>query len=281
MRFQEEAVCARRRSGHQQRRHVLAHSSARSVRAAPRLLCCVSGVEQHHGTGGGPQPLEAAHVHDQVTVAEGRATLGHRDVTATRGPHLLGSALHLLGGHPLALLDVHRPTRAAHRIEQVRLAAQERGDLQRVHGRRHGLHLPHFVHVGEDRQAGFVTHAPQRCKALIDSGAPRSPRAAAVGLVEAGLVHDAKAELRLELGQLGGHGHVHRIALHNARTRDQGRRRRPESAHVTCATPWVLALGALPRLRLTAAPTKLANSGWGSIGRDLSSGWNWHPMNHG
>src|ERR1035438_8508729 len=32
---------------------------------------------------------------------------------------------------------------------------------------------------------------------------------------------------------------------------------------------------------LCAAPIKAANSGWGSIGLDLNSGWNWHPRNHG
>src|SRR5690606_39797870 len=32
---------------------------------------------------------------------------------------------------------------------------------------------------------------------------------------------------------------------------------------------------------LTAARTKLVNSGCGLSGRDLSSGWNWTPMNHG
>ena len=35
------------------------------------------------------------------------------------------------------------------------------------------------------------------------------------------------------------------------------------------------------RLRTTAASMKEANSGCGSNGRDLSSGWNWTPMNHG
>src|SRR5450631_156041 len=35
------------------------------------------------------------------------------------------------------------------------------------------------------------------------------------------------------------------------------------------------------RLCSTAAPTKEANSGWGSNGRDLSSGWNCTPMNQG
>ena len=35
------------------------------------------------------------------------------------------------------------------------------------------------------------------------------------------------------------------------------------------------------RLCALAAAMKLANSGWGSNGRDLSSGWNWTPINHG
>jgi hypothetical protein len=35
------------------------------------------------------------------------------------------------------------------------------------------------------------------------------------------------------------------------------------------------------RLCALAAAMKLANSGWGSKGLDLSSGWNWTPMNQG
>src|SRR5438046_1390444 len=30
-----------------------------------------------------------------------------------------------------------------------------------------------------------------------------------------------------------------------------------------------------------AAPMKPANKGWGRVGRDCSSGWNWQPMYHG
>src|SRR5258708_40199069 len=30
-----------------------------------------------------------------------------------------------------------------------------------------------------------------------------------------------------------------------------------------------------------AAPTNVLNSGWGSSGLDLNSGWNWHPMKCG
>ena len=47
------------------------------------------------------------------------------------------------------------------------------------------------------------------------------------------------------------------------------------------AAPFFAAPSARVCLRASAAPMKLANSGCGPVGRDLSSGWNWQPMNHG
>jgi len=36
-----------------------------------------------------------------------------------------------------------------------------------------------------------------------------------------------------------------------------------------------------PALRLSAAPMNAVKSGCGLKGRDLNSGWNWHPTNQG
>src|SRR5579863_2303628 len=39
--------------------------------------------------------------------------------------------------------------------------------------------------------------------------------------------------------------------------------------------------GVRAALRASAALIRPRNSGWHSSGRDLSSGWNWQPRNHG
>src|SRR5688572_11475118 len=86
-------------------------AAARTVRA-PRALDRMRAVEHDRRTRRFAHPLKAAHVDDQVTVAEERAPFGHRDGLSLRQrlrlsfPDLANRAGHLFGGHPLPLLDV-------------------------------------------------------------------------------------------------------------------------------------------------------------------------------
>ena len=89
------------------------------------------------------------------------------------------------GRDELPFLDVHDAAGAARGDEQVRLAAQERRDLQNVGGLGGGFRLRGFVDIGEDRESGSAD-------GLEDPDAFGEPRSAiggnagAVGFVEGG-----------------------------------------------------------------------------------------------
>ena len=102
---------------------------------------------------------EAAHVDDEIAVAEEGAALGDGDrrvaraVELARRRDLVDRAAHAFGMHPLALLHVHRLARCAGGDEQIGLPAEEGGDLQHVDDLRRRRALLGQMHVGEDRQA--------------------------------------------------------------------------------------------------------------------------------
>ena len=136
------------------------------ARAAGQLHA-VGGVEDHRPAGIA-HDLQAAHVHHQVVVAEGRAALGQHHLAVAGGGHLLRGAADIVRRHELALLDVDDAAGAAGGQQQVRLAAEERGDLQDVRhlGRRFGLRR--LVDVGEDGKA-LGLHAGQDAQAFAQA----------------------------------------------------------------------------------------------------------------
>src|SRR5438093_1004680 len=87
------------------------------------------------------------------------------------------------------------------RPEQVRLATQERRDLEHIGHLRGREHLTHFVHVGEDGKAGRRADQGERLEPPLEAGAAGALQAGAVGLVVGGLVNDVEAELRPQLGE--------------------------------------------------------------------------------
>ena len=110
---------------------------------SPRPGCCTLCVASKitGASHAARMRVKRAHVHDEIAVAEERPALGDGDlgVTAWRRGSAKPSrtfshgAAHSLGMHPLPLLHVHRLARRAGGDEQIRLAAEERGDLQHVH----------------------------------------------------------------------------------------------------------------------------------------------------
>src|SRR6185436_13444537 len=107
MGFEEKAVGAGGRGGIKKRGNEGALPAARAIRTLPRLLDGVRRVEDHRSLARFAQPSEAAHVDDEVPVAEERAALGDGDFGRAAGADFLDGAAHLFGRHPLALLDVH------------------------------------------------------------------------------------------------------------------------------------------------------------------------------
>ena len=102
-----------------------------AVPAAARKLHAVGGVE-HHRPAGLAHNLQPAHVHHQVVVAEGGAALGEQHPGIAGGDHLFHGVPDIVRRHELALLDVDDAAGAPGGHQQVRLAAQEGGDLQDI-----------------------------------------------------------------------------------------------------------------------------------------------------
>src|SRR5678816_2633323 len=101
-----------------------------AARALPRTLHAMRRVEDHGHVAGLAHSAKAAHVDDQITVAEECPALGDGDfvrrsafaielrVTAT-ALHFFHGAAHPFRVHPLPLLHVHGAARGAGGEEEV------------------------------------------------------------------------------------------------------------------------------------------------------------------
>src|SRR5271165_3358540 len=94
-------------------------------------LDAMGGVE-NHGPSKVAHDLEAAHIHHQVVIAEGRAALGEQDIVVPCGGDFVRGVAYIVGRYELALLDVNRAAGAPGGDEQVGLAAEERRDLEDI-----------------------------------------------------------------------------------------------------------------------------------------------------
>ena len=71
---------------------------------------------------------------------------------------------HFLGREELALLHVHRPAGGGRGEEEVRLPAQEGGDLEDVAHLRDGGDLRALVDVGQDREPELLLDEGQEAR---------------------------------------------------------------------------------------------------------------------
>ena len=89
------------------------------------------GRVEHHRAAGLAHDREAAHVGNEVVVAERGAALADHDrlfVDAGRlgrVPRLVDDVLHVVRRHELRLLDVHRLARRRDRVDEIGLAGEE------------------------------------------------------------------------------------------------------------------------------------------------------------
>ena len=132
MRLEKESVRAGGNGRVRERRNELARATAAPAFAAPGLLHAVRAVENHGRIARRTHAHEGAHVHDEIAVAEEGAALGDGELGRRPGAHLVHGAAHALRMHPLPFLHVHRLARCARGGEQIRLPAEERGDLEHV-----------------------------------------------------------------------------------------------------------------------------------------------------
>ena len=135
--------------------------------------------------------------------------------------------------HPLPLLYVHRASRRAGCFQKIRLATEERGDLQNVGNLGDTLALIGQMHVGEHAKAGRVLHALQRTQTFVESRSARCFRVRPVGFVEARLVHDAARNLVRELRELFRDREVQRVVFENAGTGNEKQRIVMKDAHLS------------------------------------------------
>jgi len=95
-----------------------------------------------------PHDGEAAHVDDEVIVAEGRAALGQQNGLVALRQDLVDDVLHVARRHELSLLDVHRLARRRRRQDQIGLPAEKGGNLDHVEDLGGRIDLAHLMHVG-------------------------------------------------------------------------------------------------------------------------------------
>src|SRR3954471_23723875 len=86
------------------------------------------GIE-HHREAGVAHRSEAAHVDDQVVVAEAEAALADEKLLVAGARRLLHHVLHFPGREELALLDVERLALLRGAADEIRLPAEEGGRL--------------------------------------------------------------------------------------------------------------------------------------------------------
>jgi len=128
---------------------------------------------------------------------------------------------HVEGRNELALLDVDGAPRPAGFHEQIRLAAEEGGDLQDVRGFGGGRGLIGRMDVGEDGQPGAALHFREDAEPLAQAGAAIGADAGAVGLVERRLEDERSAE---GLAQGGGQHEAVVQTFNDAGPADEGQR---------------------------------------------------------
>ena len=158
------------------------------------------GHVEDHRSAGLAQDRQAAHVGNQVVVAEAGAPFtGHETVVrqagiACGGAGLVDHVLHVVRRQKLALLDVHRFAAARHGVDEIGLPAQEGGCLQHVDHRGHRGDLGFAVHVGQHRQVQLALDLGQDLQPSVHAGAAEGGAAAAVGFVVAALEDEGDAQ---------------------------------------------------------------------------------------
>ena len=128
---------------------------------------------------------------------------------------------HVPRRNELALLDVYGAPGLSSGDEQIRLAAEERGNLQHVDHFRHALHIDGFMHVGEHRNVNCVGDLAQNPQSLADPEPAKALDRRAVRLVVGGFEdvgHFQRARHAIDALR-----HLERVlfALNDARTGDQ------------------------------------------------------------
>src|SRR5207249_4757579 len=105
--------------------------------------------------------------------------------------------------------------------QEIRLPAQEGGDLQHVHNFRRWGALLGKMDIGQDRQPGDRAHAGERSEAVLETGTAGRARVRAIRLVEARLIDDSARYRFSESGQVFTDAQIQAVVFQNTWPGDQ------------------------------------------------------------
>lgn len=186
--FEEDAVGAGREGGAGEGRYEFALAATDAAGCAGKLHT-VGGVDDC-GVPVAGHDAEAAHIDDEVLVAEGRAPVGLPDFFRAGFFELIGHKLHFVRGEELAFLDVDRTVGRGGRDEQVSLAAEEGGDLEGVDNGTDCGALVGRVDISDRLESIFGFDSVEDFHAAFEAGAAIAADRGAVGLIEGALEKD-------------------------------------------------------------------------------------------
>ena len=192
MDFEEQRVDAAADSCAHERLDVLA--VARRGRAvAARQLDAVRAVKDdriaeaaHDG--------EAPHIDDEVVIAERRAALRQQNLVAAALVELVDDVAHVVGREELALLDIDDAARLSSRMQEIRLAAEERRNLEDVRDFARRLRLIALMDVRHDGDAELLLDFREPFKAFFETRAAEAVERGTVRLVKRRLEDIVDAE---------------------------------------------------------------------------------------
>src|SRR5205807_6726319 len=238
-----------------------------------------------------PHHDEPAHVHHQRVIAEGGPPLGEQDLAASPLAQLVYRVLHVFRSEELSFLDVDGASGRRRGQQQIRLPAEERGDLQDVHhlgGRRA---LGRLVDVGEHGQADLRLDPGEDAQAFLQPRAAERLHAGPIRLVEAALEDDRNPVLLRHLRHLVRVPERELLPLDHAGPGDRDQLTAAEFHALATGAPAgstisgaVGVAGTEIPLRTrcsSAALTNPAKSGCAWNGLLWNSGWYWQPMKYG
>jgi hypothetical protein len=146
----------------------------------------------------GTHDRERAHIHDEVVVTEAGAAFGEKDAGIAAFANLLDGVAHVPRGDELTLLHIDCASGLSCGLgsgdKEVRLATEERRNLEDVDGLSHRGAVNGGMDVSEDGQAGVFANSVEDSSTFDEAGAAKALDGGAVRLVVAGLedIRDAK-----------------------------------------------------------------------------------------
>ena len=196
MDFQEQGVDAHRRRRPCHVGHILALPAAAGAFPSGDLHA-VGGVHDH-GIAQFTHDGQPPHIGDQCVVTEAGTAFCEKNVVIACRFQLGNDVFHIPGRQELPFFHIDAPAALACRVHQVRLPAEERGDLEDVQHLRRFFHLACFMYVADDGNAQFLFDARQLFQPFFQSGSPEGIVGRTVGFVKRCLEYVRHAQFRAD-----------------------------------------------------------------------------------